>query len=69
MITDGYTPREYQAYILDKLTELRPKNIIIELDCRMGKRCITQQIIGRRFPDLKFIIVGNSTSSVNETAA
>jgi superfamily II DNA or RNA helicase len=37
------------------------------LDCGLGKRFITHQIVAERFPDLRFIIVANSTGSRDET--
>ena len=62
-----YTPRGYQTYILDKVSGLDGMNVLIELDCGLGKRYITNQLITKRFPDSKFIIVVHSTSSLAET--
>ncbi|MFX1263079.1 MAG: helicase-related protein [Promethearchaeota archaeon] len=62
-----YTPRGYQTYILDKISELRESNLLLELDCGLGKRFVTHQLVAKRFPDLKFIIVVHSSSSLAET--
>ena len=62
-----YTPRGYQTYILDRINELRDSNLLLELDCGLGKRFVTHQIVAERFPDLKFIIVVHSSSSLAET--
>lgn len=62
-----YTPRGYQSYILDKIDELRGTNLLLELDCGLGKRFVTHQIVSERFADLKFIIVVHSSSSLAET--
>jgi ERCC4-related helicase len=62
-----YTPRGYQTYILDSVKDLEGNNILIELDCGLGKRFITNQLITTRFPELKFVIVVHSTSSLAET--
>ena len=62
-----YTPRGYQTYILDKIEEFRNTNLLLELDCGLGKRFVTHQIVSERFADLKFIIVVHSSSSLAET--
>lgn len=62
-----YTPRGYQSYLLDRIVELKGTNLLLELDCGLGKRFITHQIITERFPDLRFIIVVHSSSSLAET--
>ncbi len=62
-----YTPRAYQKYILDKVVAKRGTNLLIELDCGLGKRFITHQIVSVRFPHLKTIIVVHSSSSLAET--
>ncbi|MCF2136685.1 MAG: DEAD/DEAH box helicase family protein [Candidatus Thorarchaeota archaeon] len=62
-----YTPRGYQEYLLDRIVQLKGTNLLLELDCGLGKRFITHQIITKRFPDLKFIIVVHSSSSLVET--
>ncbi|MFW9965871.1 MAG: helicase-related protein [Candidatus Thorarchaeota archaeon] len=62
-----YTPRGYQTYILDRITELRDTNLLLELDCGLGKRFVTHQIVAERFPDFKFIIIVHSSSSLAET--
>jgi superfamily II DNA or RNA helicase len=62
-----YTPRGYQSYILDRIVELRGTPILVELDCGLGKRFITHQLVAKRLPDLRFIIVVHSSSSLAET--
>lgn len=62
-----YTPRGYQTYILDRISELRGTNVLLELDCGLGKRYITHQIVASRFPSSKTLIVVHSSSSLAET--
>jgi ERCC4-related helicase len=62
-----YTPRGYQTYILDRISDLQGTNLLLELDCGLGKRFITHQLVAERFPDMKFIIVVHSSSSLAET--
>ncbi len=62
-----YTPRGYQTYILDRISDLQGTNLLLELDCGLGKRFITHQLVAERFPDTKFIIVVHSSSSLAET--
>ncbi|MGY5852951.1 MAG: helicase-related protein [Candidatus Thorarchaeota archaeon] len=62
-----YTPRGYQEYILDRVSEFQGTNLLLELDCGLGKRFITHQLVVERFPDKKFIIVVHSSSSLAET--
>ena len=66
-IDEKPTPRGYQTKVLDILGDLDRQNAILELDCGLGKRFITHQIVAERFPDLRFIIVANSTGSRDET--
>ncbi len=61
------TPRGYQTYILDRISDLQGTNLLLELDCGLGKRFITHQLVAERFPDTKFIIVVHSSSSLAET--
>jgi superfamily II DNA or RNA helicase len=62
-----YSPRGYQTYILDRISELRGTNVLLELDCGLGKRYITHQIVATRFPESKTLIVVHSSSSLAET--
>ncbi|MHA2205445.1 MAG: helicase-related protein [Candidatus Thorarchaeota archaeon] len=62
-----YTPRGYQNYILERVNALRGTNIILELDCGLGKRFITHQLVTEKFPDSRVIIVVHSSSSLAET--
>ncbi|TXT54960.1 MAG: hypothetical protein BAJATHORv1_50213 [Candidatus Thorarchaeota archaeon] len=62
-----YTPRGYQEYILDRIEEYKNTNLLLELDCGLGKRFITHQLVVDRFPDARFIIIVHSSSSLAET--
>ncbi len=62
-----YTPRGYQTYILERVSELQDKPLLLELDCGLGKRFITHQIVTKRFPDTPIIIVVHSSTSLAET--
>ncbi|MHA1909563.1 MAG: helicase-related protein [Candidatus Thorarchaeota archaeon] len=62
-----YTPRGYQTYILDEVATKLDTNLLLELDCGLGKRFITHQLVAERFPDKRFIIVVHSSSSLAET--
>ncbi|MGV9168919.1 MAG: helicase-related protein [Promethearchaeia archaeon] len=62
-----YTPRGYQEYILDRIKELENENVLVELDCGLGKRFLTHQLVVETFPEKRFIIVVHSTSSLAET--
>ncbi|MFW9944380.1 MAG: helicase-related protein [Candidatus Sifarchaeia archaeon] len=62
-----YTPRGYQTYILDRISEAKGTNFLLELDCGLGKRFLTHQLVAERFGDLKFIILVHSSSSLAET--
>ncbi len=60
--------REYQEHILRRIKENRDKNILIELDCGLGKRVLTYKLVSELFPETRFILTVNSTSSLQETA-
>ncbi|NHI82762.1 MAG: hypothetical protein EAX81_00475 [Candidatus Thorarchaeota archaeon] len=62
-----YTTRGYQTYILDRIRQLKGTNLLLELDCGLGKRFITHKIVSEIFPGLRFIIVVHSSSSLAET--
>jgi ERCC4-related helicase len=62
-----YTPRGYQTHILDRVSEKTGTPLLIELDCGLGKRFITHQLVVEKFPDSKIIIVVHSSSSLAET--
>ncbi len=65
--TTDYTPRGYQRHILDRLVKLQGTNVLVELDCGLGKRFITHQLVSQRFPNTRVIIVVHSSSSLAET--
>ncbi len=62
-------PREYQKLILNliKLHAEKRKSVLLELDCGMGKRVITYEILTSLFPDKRIILVVLSSSSLHET--
>lgn len=62
-----YTPRGYQTYILNEVDTKKDTNLLLELDCGLGKRFITHQLVAERYPDKRFIIVVHSSSSLAET--
>ncbi len=70
--TDAKLPRfdtrQYQEHILRRIKELQNYNILVELDCGLGKRVLTYKLITNYFPDTRFIITVNSSSSLQETA-
>ncbi len=62
-----YTPRGYQTHILEEVGKRVGTPLLLELDCGLGKRFITHQLVAERFPDSKFIIIVHSSSSLAET--
>lgn len=69
MTTESYTPRDYQLKMLDRIQELKDqgKNPLLEADCGTGKRFMTHQLITKRFPNLRFLVVANSRASQEQT--
>jgi len=63
------TPRGYQKLILDLITLHTNKNksVLLELDCGMGKRVITYELLTSIFPDKRILLVVLSSSSLHET--
>jgi ERCC4-related helicase len=59
--------RTYQQHILHRIHENRNRNLLIELDCGLGKRVLTYKLVTELFPDTRFILSVNSTSSLQET--
>ena len=62
-----YTPRGYQTYILDRVSENQDTPLLLELDCGLGKRFITHQIVAEKYPDTGVLIIVHSSSSLVET--
>ena len=62
-----YTPRGYQSYILDRVSDLEDTPLLLELDCGLGKRFITHQIVTEKFPETGIIIIVHSSTSLAET--
>lgn len=67
MTKPKYTPRGYQTYILDRVSENQGTPLLLELDCGLGKRFITHQLVAEKFPDTGILIVVHSSSSLVET--
>ncbi len=63
-----FDTRQYQEHILRRIREHHGQNILVELDCGLGKRVLTYKLITEQFPDTRFIITVNSSSSLQETA-
>ncbi|MDO8055231.1 MAG: DEAD/DEAH box helicase family protein, partial [Candidatus Hermodarchaeota archaeon] len=63
---DGVRPkfdtRQYQEHILRRIQENRDRNILVELDCGLGKRVLTYKLITETFPKTRFVITVNSSS-------
>jgi ERCC4-related helicase len=62
-----YSPRGYQTYILDRVSELEGTSLLLELDCGLGKRFITHQLVAKRFPTTDILVIVHSSSSLQET--
>lgn len=63
-----FDTRQYQEHILRRIKENRNHNILVELDCGLGKRVLTYKLVTEQFPQTRFIITVNSSSSLQETA-
>lgn len=66
--THRFDTRQYQEYILKRIKENRDNHILVELDCGLGKRVLTYKLVTELFPETRFIITVNSSSSLQETA-
>jgi len=62
-----YTPRGYQTYILERIEKSNGTNLLLELDCGLGKRFITHQLVAVRYPQSRILIIVHSSSSLAET--
>ncbi|HUU78903.1 MAG TPA: DEAD/DEAH box helicase family protein [candidate division Zixibacteria bacterium] len=62
-------PRGYQKLILDliKLHTDKKKSVLLELDCGMGKRVVTYELLTSIFPESRILLVVLSSSSLVET--
>ena len=62
-------PRGYQKLILDliKLHTFKKKSVLLELDCGMGKRVITYELLTSIFPEKRILLIVLSSSSLHET--
>ena len=63
-----FDTRQYQEHILRRIQENCDRNILVELDCGLGKRVLTYKLITETFPNTRFVITVNSSSSLQETA-
>ncbi|MHA1910435.1 MAG: DEAD/DEAH box helicase family protein [Candidatus Kariarchaeaceae archaeon] len=61
--------RNYQQKIVDRVNELSSsgKNSLIELDCGLGKRVITYELLTETFADSRIILFVTASSSLDET--
>ncbi len=61
--------RGYQKKILELLHEklAERKNVIVELDCGLGKRVLTYLLVQREFSKFRFLVLLHSSSSLFET--
>jgi len=62
--------REYQNFIINKINQLaknKGKNIILELDCGMGKRVLIYRLLKEVFTKEKVIVFLQTHSSLQET--
>lgn len=66
--TPQFDTRQYQEHILKRIKENRDHNILVELDCGLGKRVLTYKLVTDLFPTTRFVITVNSSSSLQETA-
>jgi SNF2 family DNA or RNA helicase len=66
--TPRFDTRQYQEHILRRIKEHQGQNILVELDCGLGKRVLTYKLVTEQFPETRFIITVNSSSSLQETA-
>ncbi|MHA1506582.1 MAG: DEAD/DEAH box helicase [Candidatus Asgardarchaeia archaeon] len=64
-----FEEREYQKHTLDFIKKCADsgENVILEMDCGMGKRVITLKVATEVFPKKKILIILHSTSSLDET--
>jgi ERCC4-related helicase len=62
-----YTPRGYQTHILKEVGKRVGTPLLLELDCGLGKRFITHQLVAEKYPESKILIVVHSSSSLAET--
>ena len=63
-----FDTRQYQEHILKRIKANRDHNILVELDCGLGKRVLTYKLLTETFPKTRFVITVNSSSSLQETA-
>jgi len=63
------TPRGYQQLILDliSLHSAKDKSVLLELDCGMGKRVITYELLTNIFAEKRILLIVLSSSSLHET--
>ncbi len=61
--------REYQDYIVEKISELvdTKNNVILELDCGMGKRVLIYRLLTEIFSEKKVVVFLQTHSSLEET--
>jgi len=62
-------PREYQKIILNSIVSSieKDKNLLVELDCGLGKRYLQMAILRDKFPKKKIVLLLQASSSLYET--
>lgn len=67
--TTKFEKREYQEKVIEfvKKSYEQKKNVIIELDCGLGKRIITLKLLENLFAEKKILVILHSSSSLAET--
>ncbi len=70
MIGLAIESREYQNFIVDKISSLIESNhsVILELDCGMGKRVLMYRLLTEIFDKQKVVVFLQTHSSLEETA-
>ncbi len=61
--------REYQDYIIDRISSLTSEDssVILELDCGMGKRVLIYRLLTETFKEKKIVVFLQTHSSLEET--
>ncbi len=70
MISLAIESREYQNFIVDRISSLIESNhsVILELDCGMGKRVLMYRLLTEIFKEQKVVVFLQTHSSLEETA-
>ena len=68
-VSAEFEPRQYQLKILKETENVLTigKNVLIELDCSLGKRYLQLALIDSVFPQKKIILILQASTSLYET--